>query len=232
MYKKLAIIFIISTLVFATETRQKVVILDTGIESDFPSKFLCSEGSKDFSEQGLEDTNKHGTNLAYIISKSLDTKKECLAIVKFYSEKERFHFSHLADALSYVTTLGISYINMSFGGGFPSPREKGLIEKLLQQDVIIAVAAGNNGTNLNFWCNYYPACYANYFNNANYHVVASCKDGKYAPYSNFGDVVTDCKNGTKVTGGDYTFSGTSQATAIQLGELIKLNRKTRDFHDR
>lgn len=231
MYKKLAFILFVTLACAATETRRKIAILDTGIDEDFPSQYLCSEGNKDFTGLGLHDYIKHGTHLAYIIKDYINPKQECLLILKFYDHTASVHSGPLMDAYRHLKTIDISFLNMSFGGEVFSPMEKETINTLLDKGVIISVAAGNNSLNLNISCDYYPACYK--FNNSNFHVVASCdSSGKIAKYSNFNGPVTECNNGTKVKAGPYTFTGTSQSTAIQTGKNVENSHKSKDFHDR
>lgn len=220
----LIVLFTLAQLAYAPEMRKKVVILDTGITTDFPSQYLCSEGHKDFSGLGITDTHHHGTNIAYILKEYVNPKKECLLIVKFYNANSHWYGNHLSEAYNYILTLHPSYVNMSFGGEGLFIVEKNTINTLLKQGVIIAVAAGNSGQNLNWNCFYYPACYAKEFNSPNFYVVGSCKNGQYEYYSNYGEVVNSCENGTKVQGGDYIFTGTSQATAIKLGKIIRDHR--------
>lgn len=231
MFKKLVIFFIISTLVFATETRKKVAILDTGIDEDFPSEYLCSEGNKDFTGEGLHDFIHHGSHLAYIIKDYINPKQECILILKFYDHKAEFHSSPLVKAYKYLQTIDIDFLNLSFGGNIPSKIEKTTIQMLLDKGVIISNAAGNSGQNLSEKCDYFPACYN--FDHSKFHVVASCSKGNFSKFSNFSGPTTNCNNGEKVHAGPYIFTGTSQATAIQTGKNIENNRKQpRDHHDR
>ena len=228
MWKTLILILFICSTLLAPEFRKKVVILDTGIESSFPQQYLCSEGHKDFSGEGLEDTNHHGTHLAYIISDYIDPKKECIIVVKFYNNKEIFHSLGLHNAYKYVLSIHPDYVNMSFGGEFPLVDERQIIRDLLDQGTVVSVAAGNNGRDFdNEYCGYYPACYANTFHSMKFHVVGSCKNGNWEPYSNRGSIVKYCENGTRVVAGPYIMSGTSQANAISLGKFIKQNHERR-----
>lgn len=231
MHQKLIYLLILFTVsCSAKETRKKVAILDTGIDRDFPSQYLCSEGHKDFTGEGLQDYVHHGSHLAYIIKNYINPRKECILVLKFYDHLADFHSTPLVKAYKYLQTIDIDFLNISFGGKVFAPVEKETMEILLNKGVEISNAAGNSSQDLSKSCNYYPACYN--FKNQYYHVVASCKDGVYSEFSNYNGPTTDCNNGEKVHAGPYIFSGTSQSTAIQTGKNVENSRKLREFHDR
>jgi len=204
------------------ETRVKVAIIDTGITlNDTTTKFLCKTGHKDFVGGGIEDKHGHGTNIAGIVSRNLDTTKFCLVIYRYYSNGSQA-FSNLNNEIASfeeAVKQDVKFINFSGGGLDPSKKETEIVTVALKKGIKIAVAAGNDGNNLTAKCQYYPACVPD--TTGNLYAVGNCKDGKYVASSNYGGPVRQCENGLNVEGFGIKMSGTSQSTAIFTNRLIK-----------
>ena len=56
------------------ENRVRVAVIDTGIDSELATPYLCKDGNKDFTGKGMKDVSGHGTNIAGIIAKKINNK--------------------------------------------------------------------------------------------------------------------------------------------------------------
>ena len=101
-------------------------------------------------------------------------------------------------AFKHILKLkNVDIINYSAGGKGGSVQEQNLLRKIIQSGITVVAAAGN-GTKT-----------------------------QRARTSNYGWPVDLWRNGEKQTAGGYTFSGSSQATAIATGQIIKWADKKR-----
>ena len=114
-------------------------------------------------------------------------------------------------ALRYILYIKPNVVNISAGGAGSNPEERYLIKKILDAGIFIVSAAGNESTNLDKGCNYFPACYDSRI------IVV----GNDAPSSNYGNVVDFVINGEYQSALGITQSGSSQSTAIFTGKYIK-----------
>lgn len=204
------------------ETRIKIAVIDTGIADTKETKaVLCKVGHRDFVGDGLVDKHGHGTNIAGIISKGMDTTKFCLVIFKYYHNGEwaNNNLRNEISALEEAIKQEVKFINFSGGGMDESKKETEVVNLALSKGIKIIVAAGNDGNDLGKKCIYFPACIPD--TTGNLYPVGNCKDGKYVYSSNFGGPVKQCENGVSVEGFGYRMSGTSQSTAIFTNKLIK-----------
>lgn len=215
-----------------------VAVIDTGIDLKHEQVTICSEGHKDFTttekvkENNLEvdnqaylkDIHGHGTHVAGLISKYAKGTDFCIVSLKYYTEKavKNENMIRSLNALAYAISLNVSVINYSGGGTDKSQQECQLIKQALDKGIIVVTAAGNESTDLNKG-SYYPAqC------DERVVVVGSTTlDGKTAYKSNYGDIVTYKEIGqdvkSTIPGNSIgTMSGTSQATAIVTGKIVKL----------
>lgn len=162
----------------------------------------------------------------------------------------RQNLDAMVQAIRYAINIKADFINYSGGGPEPDLREKALINKGLNRGVRIVVAAGNENDDLGKKCNYFPACYDRRLvvvgnlriikdNNTldedwKYIAIATGFDDKInkkvettrSPSSNYGTYVkrweigTDCLS--NLPGGKRGYmSGTSQATGVATGKLVK-----------
>lgn len=202
------------------EKRSKIAIIDTGIkEKNQLKRFMCSEGHKDFTGTGLVDREGHGTNIAGIIAKKMDPTKQCIVVIKFFDPLAQNQTTALLQSFRWAYQQNVKFVNYSGGGAGKNSAEEEAIKKLLDANVVVSVAAGNDSKNLSLDCYYYPACYA--FQNKNFHVVDNGQGSYRSRSSNWGGPVTDTENGENVEGEGIILTGTSQATAVLTGKLIK-----------
>jgi subtilisin family serine protease len=201
----------------------KVAVIDTGIDN-YVGK-ICNNGNIDFSDQGAHDSNGHGTHIAGLIIKNAGNSKFCLYNLKYYDPHMVNGASSKAmiSALRKAIDLKVDIINISGGGLDPISEEKELIIQALNNGIKVVVAAGNEKTNLDKDCNYFPACY-----DSRLYVVGNLNKLKVKnESSNYGSIVKNWEIGTDVVsslpnGKTGQLTGTSQATAIFTGKMIKL----------
>jgi len=224
---------------YATETRLKIAILDTGIAPDTLKEYYCKDGSKDYTYTSLTDDHGHGTNIASIIVKDLDPTKVCIQVMKIFYEKTKqiswfyeemqnlnigFTMAHFnlhiyKKALIDLVTNKPDIVNMSYSGGTTIGLEEKTIRELLNNNTKVFIAAGNEGLNLNEKCDTYPACYKKRIKHPNLHII-----GNYSKHSNYGNkIVTTVVNGNNKCYKHICMSGTSQASAVAVNEYVKNN---------
>lgn len=214
----------------------KIAIIDTGMgfsDKGADAK-LCQYGHKDFTDEQVfsdiyktkisvpKDTLGHGTNITGIID--YFAKKSgldyCLVIIKFYSKEKGDSYNGRTSekAIQYAVNLNVDIINLSGGGTSSSIIEKRAIESFLNNGGTFVSAAGNNKTNLDLKGeSFYPAMYDSRIvsvGNIN-------RDGSINSSSNFGEKVKRWEIGENVSVYGITLTGTSQATAVATGKLIK-----------
>lgn len=210
----LGLLFVMST-AYATETRQRIVVIDTGLgwhQADAP--FLCKDypaiGEAGQKNGDPYDDNGHGTNVIGLISKKMNYSKFCITSIKCKFENLD---KYIATIVLTESMPNLTILNLSIEGPHPEYTESGILKKLLNRGVKIVVAAGNDAINLNNHCSAYPACYSAFVKSPNFIVVG----GRGAFLGNTGKIVT--KRRKSVRQGFPQMTGTSQATANMTGEL-------------
>jgi len=234
-------IILITSLILNVNANAKplvVAIIDTGIDSSFmKSSFLCPTGHKDFTNTSLHDYHGHGTHVSglidqYVKNKTINDSETiekistikadyCQIILKYFDPKHKDPLKAELQALRYAIDMKVDYINFSGGGVDFSHKENLLIKEALKKGIKIIVAAGNNGTNLSK-LPFYPAI----LDNRLYVVGNLSNNNVKALSSNYGPYVNSWEKGVdSISYGNLTMpvkmSGTSQATAIKTGKLIR-----------
>jgi serine protease len=92
----------------------------------------------------------------------------------------------IVKAIHYAADQGVEVINLSLGGGSPSPAEADALRYAVSRGVFVAMSAGNEGSDLN--APQYPAAFANEIDGA-VSVGAVTRTLSRATYSNFGPYV-------------------------------------------
>lgn len=216
----------------------RVAVIDTGIDKAFLDKdFLCKSGHKDFTGTSIIDSSGHGTNISGLIDQNvkelfiengnnvasiLSKKAEyCQIILKFYDPSFHENIEPTIEAFKYAIQLKVDFINYSAGGNSFSMEEKKLIKKALDMGITVIVAAGNDGLDLSTH-SYYPANH-----DSRLVVVGNMKNSKERNVtSNYGPNVKVWEIGTSrlsfgLNGGISKMTGTSQATAIRTGKMVR-----------
>jgi|SRR5581483_151382 len=197
-----------------------VAVIDTGISPNTPVK-VCPHGSFNFINDTADvtDYHGHGTNVSGLIDQSAHDKNYCQMILKYYSDTAtgKVNEQRMIRALQAAVNAKADYINISGGGPEPDPTERALVEKALDNGTVIVAAAGNEGVSLDKKCNYYPACY-----DKRIIVVGNLGlNGHRAPSSNWGKIVKHFIVGENRCALGICSTGTSQATAIVTGRLVR-----------
>lgn len=201
-----------------------VAVIDTGYgysQSGYkpPTDFLCKKGHYDFvsDTDNYEDNLGHGTNVSGIINDYAGDADYCQIILKYYNIVGGGPEA-IAAAINRAIELNVDIINISSGGATEDRDEEKAIKKALNRGITIVAAAGNSNINLDREneC-YYPACYDDRI----VVVGALDKNNKRAKFSNYGLLVKMWNIGVKVTSNEITLSGTSQATAVTTGKIVK-----------
>lgn len=198
----------------------KIAVVDTGLNlSDKRfTPYLCQDGHKDFTGEGLLDFHGHGTHIVGSIIKYAGETGYCLIIIKAFSIRQNNEI--YLNAIGELMNIQPNFVNISGGGQSAFKREKLVLKKL--KDTKFIVAAGNDNKDLGKF-KYYPASY----NLPNIIIVGSVdENGVKSPKSNYGaivkaweigdDVLSTCMHDT-----ECKMSGTSMSTSIHTGKLIK-----------
>ena len=229
----LTLISLLSSTAFSQDKQIVVAVIDTGIR-DESLPYLCKD-RVDFSGKGIYDTWSHGTNVAGLIERGANGADYCQMIIKFtdpLQDKSISALNNIRLSFRYAIDHKVDIINYSGGGESPDDEEKKLVIEALDAGITLVVAAGNEHSNLNKKCDYYPACY-----DKRIIVVGNLGvNGKRAKTSNYeksyklnGKLIKVPKNrvikhfviGTDQEANGIKLTGTSQATAIVTGRLIK-----------
>ncbi|MEL6258331.1 MAG: S8 family serine peptidase [Pseudomonadota bacterium] len=147
----------------------------------------------------------HGTFVAGQIVGRIDRSTQGVAPtarimpLKVISDFGRFSDSVLAEAIRYAVDNGADIINLSLGGDIDLPRSAAAVTYAAAQDVVVIIAAGNQGMRLNGGLTGHPEAIS---------VGAIGETGRRAPYSNYGwdlDIVAPGTNvvGLRARGSDF-----------------------------
>lgn len=223
----------------------KVVVIDTGLPRN-PEQFpKCIEmENTDLTGTGIYDFDGHATNVANLIRENAGEANVCYSFIKYTNNDKKISDRELVENVALAFKLAYEYgadvINYSGSGVGDNSEEKKTIKKLLERGTAVIVAAGNDSINFAEHCNIYPACYKSRFKtkrdpfklmavvgctdlakankNGPINFVNSCKDKKVS----YRDCSWDYKNAKQVCEDvNVVRSGTSQATAIVTGKLLK-----------
>ncbi len=205
----------------------KVAVVDTGLDLSDPrfKNHICPTGHKNFVEgETLKDVNDHGTHVAGLIQGYAGNSNYCFLIYKYYTDSAPMLLNLSREILAFQEAVknGASVIN--FSGGGPGFNEDEALFIKYHPEVTFVVAAGNEGKNLDIPGNeYYPASLFY----GNMEVVGGIdRNNKRVLSSNYGKKVENKELGQYVysylpNGKIGPMTGTSMATAIHTGKLIK-----------
>jgi hypothetical protein len=220
----------------------RIGVVDSGLDiSD--SRFrnhICATGHKDFSGEGLEDTNGHGTEMVGLIEQYAGDGDYCLVIYKYYSEKNppKVNMEHEVDALIEAAKDGVKIVNLSSSG--PKFIEKEYLAIRNNPKTTFVVAAGNDRLNLDIpGDEIYPGSYflknevvVGNVTNMRKETLDSIKekglqydDEFRVPSSNYSKKIKVVEIGDNVrvdtVSGSGSVTGTSASCAIHTGKMIK-----------
>ncbi len=201
----------------------KVAVLDTGIDIDHPDLETAIVETEDFSGDGIEDANGHGTHCAGIIGARLNSvgfvgvaPKSELLVGKVLGNDGRGDYAWIADGIDWAVEKGANIISMSLGGASSTNRLYGAIHDALAKGVFVICAAGNEGSLFQNSIGY-PGRYGSVIA-----VASHDHNGNRSGFSSRGgeiDVMAPGSNiwSTYKDGGYAELSGTSMATPFVAG---------------
>ncbi|MBS1253946.1 MAG: Thermophilic serine proteinase [Anaerolineales bacterium] len=208
------------------DTGAVVAVIDTGVDPDHPLLVDRLVPGYDFVNHDPDpsDDQGHGTHVAGIIAQVAPPVE--IMPVKALSASGAGAHSWIANAIIWATDHGAHTINMSLGGPYPSTTMHNAVEYAWSHGVVMAAAAGNNGSSIPI----YPAAYPEVMG-----VAATTQDDERAEFSSYGDHVFVAAPGvwilSTIRGGSYQpWSGTAMATAhvSALAGLVKSYYPTLD----
>jgi subtilisin family serine protease len=202
-----------------------VAVIDTGLDAEHPALAGAVKRESDDSygydfvsnAPSPRDDIGHGTHIAGIIHEG--APGVLLLPLKYYEKGISGNKStiNVAKAIRYAVDHGAKIINLSGGGPEFNGEEFYAVKYAMLKGVLMVVAAGNEGQNIDNVDNrYYPASYRL----PNVIAVGNIDNkGKMHPDSNWGvktvDLYAEGENVySTIPGGKYGYlTGTSQATA-------------------
>jgi subtilisin len=202
----------------------KVAVCDTGIDYTHPNLSPNYRGGISFvpSETDPKDYNRHGTHVAGTIGAAMIgsgvigvAPSAYLYAVKVLGSDGSGQFSWIIAGINWCIKNGIQVLNMSLGSPSPAPSAlERMFDLAWSKGLILVVAAGNDGGDVNFPARYQSAIA----------VSAIDSDNVIAEFSSRGPKVELCAPGVDVLstlpGNKYgTLSGTSMATPHVTGAV-------------
>ena len=200
----------------------QVAILDTGITDNHTDLTGKVDSWVNFTDAASSyDNNSHGTHVAGIVAAMTNNnlgvagtgRDSRLQSVKVLNDSGSGYYSWVANGIYWAADNGAEVINMSLGGTSRSTALEQAVNYAWSKGVVLAAAAGNNGSSSRL----YPAYYAN-----NIAVAATDQNDRKASWSNYGSWVDVAAPGVSIVSTtpdeNYAYySGTSMATPHVAG---------------
>jgi subtilisin family serine protease len=159
-----------------------VAVIDSGV-SPIPQLGRSTDSAQSRSfvpGESLDQDDVHGTEMAVIVHTAAPTAR--LLILKALDDQEGGSQQNLAAAINYAVAHGARVINLSAAGAEKSSEVSAAIANASRHDVLVVVAAGNEGLNSDV----YPSYPANYRWPNMVAVAATDGHGNLAANSNWG----------------------------------------------
>ncbi len=216
----------------------KVAVLDTGIDRDHPDLAEAVEEVRDFTGEGVEDGNGHGTHVAGIVAARRNGRgfagvaPRCRLLVgKVLRDAGGGTHAWIAAGIDWAVERGADIISMSLGSAHDSPELFGAVHRALAAGRILICAAGNDGA---LFANGigYPGRYGSVIT-----VAAHDRNGNPAGFSSRGGEIDVMAPGERIwstwkDGGYAELSGTSMATPFVAGlaALVLAKHRKPGYH--
>jgi subtilisin family serine protease len=209
----------------------KVAVLDTGIDVDHPDLADAIVDSKDFTGEGVEDTDGHGTHVAGIIAARLNdvgfvgvAPKAGLLVGKVLGKGGQGSFEWIAQGIEWAIAKGAHVISMSLGGSTSTHQLFVAVHEALVKGLFVVCAAGNEGSLFQNSIGF-PGRYGGVITAASHD-----ENGNPSGFSSRGGEVDFMAPGSNIwstykDGGYATLSGTSMATPFVAGLAALITSK-------
>ena len=201
----------------------KVAVLDTGIDEDHPDLDGAVLDTRDFTGDGIEDEDGHGTHCAGIIAARnnnvgfVGVAPKCeLLIGKVLNNNGNGSYEWIARGVDWAHSEGADIISMSLGGPYSDQELFHVIHRVISDGAIIIIAAGNEGALATNSIGY-PGKYGSVIT-----VASHDEDGNPSGFSSRGGELDFMAPGSNIwstfkKGGYAKLSGTSMATPFVAG---------------
>lgn len=209
----------------------KVAILDTGVDTDHPDLKDAIVDMADFTGDGIEDYNGHGTHCAGIVGARLNgigfvgvAPKSELMIGKVLNNKGRGANAWITEGVYWAVENGAHILSLSLGGGESDPDLYDAIQYALFNGVFIFCAAGNDGSLATNSIGY-PARLGGVLT-----IASHDRNGNPSGFSSRGGEIDVMAPGSDIwstykNGGYRKLSGTSMATPFVAGLAALITSK-------
>lgn len=213
-----------------TGTGVTVAILDTGVDASHPDLVGRLVSGWNAADRGFNtsDINGHGTRVAGVVAANTNNGvgvasiawRASLMPVRVTNSSDGYaYFSDIASGLTWAADHGARVANISYGAT-PSSTISSAAQYMISKGGVVAVAAGNSGSDLGYANNPYMIS-----------VSATTSSDQKASWSSYGEYVDVAAPGagiwTTSRGGGYgSASGTSfasPATAAVLALIKSVN---------
>lgn len=217
----------------------RVAVLDTGVDADHPDLRNAIVATSDFTGDGIEDRNGHGTHCAGIIGARANgigfigaAPETQLMIAKVLGDNGSGTLEMVADGVDWAVDQGADIISMSLGGRVGSDRLYRAIHQALAKGLVVICAAGNEGALFTNSIGY-PGRYGGVIT-----VAAHDRNGLPSGFSSRGGEVDFMGPGQDIwstykNGGYAKLSGTSMATPfVSAVAALVLSKHRNTFNSR
>ncbi len=201
----------------------KVAVLDTGVDTDHPDLVSAISDTQDFTGEGIEDRNGHGTHCAGIIAARLNdfgfvgvAPESRLLIGKVLNRDGSGTFRQIANGINWAVSRDADIISMSLGAMASTDDLFTAIHNALAKGAFVICAAGNAGSLFENSIGF-PGRYGGVIT-----VASHDEDGNVSGFSSRGGEI-DCLGpgshifSTYLDGGFAVISGTSMAAPFVAG---------------
>lgn len=187
----------------------KVAVIDTGVDYTNPdlSGQMARDGNGNIigynstgSSTAFNDSGFHGTHVAGLIGAGYHNgiagsgvygRNIAIYPVRGTNDGENFKLADLANAIIWAADQGVDVINLSLGTPSESLSVKNALSYALSKNVVVVVAAGNDGTQLSTANPVYPALYSTQFQGLIAVGSIDISSNKLSSFSNYSSTYVD-----------------------------------------